>query len=45
MAIYRALGTEYKLSGSSCDWCAIAWNPVEDESGEALLQQYGGSCE
>ena len=28
MAIYRALGTKYKLSGSSGDWCGIAWNPV-----------------
>ena len=45
MAIYRALGTKYKLSGSSGDWCGIAWNPVEEESGEAPLQQYGGSCE
>ena len=43
--IYRALGTKYKLSGSSGDWCGIAWNPVEEESGEALLQQYGGSGE
>ena len=34
MAIYRALGTKYKLSGSSGDWCGIAWNPVEEESGE-----------
>ena len=45
MAIYRALGTKYKLSGSSGDWCGIVWNPVEEESGEALLQQYGGSGE
>ena len=45
MATYRTLGTKYKLSGSSGDWCGIAWNPVEEDSGEALLQQNGGSCE
>ena len=33
-------GPEYILLGSSNCWCGKAWNPIEQEGGEALLQQY-----
>ena len=33
------MSPEYILLGSSNCWCGVAWNPVEQEGGEALLQQ------
>ena len=36
---------ENRLLGSSDDWCGIAWDLVEQENGEALLQQFRGCCE
>ena len=30
-------GPEYILLGSSNCWCGKAWNPIEQEGGEALL--------
>ena len=36
---------ENRLLGSSDDWYGIAWDLVEQENGEALLQQFRGCCE